>query len=905
MVYFERRLTASPFPADGSPPLDDRGSVLRDLEVLTENLERLLAAMNQGDTPRGRDEQSVGARLLDAWRNRYVPELLAVDDQFAREKPPELLEARDAVRQLHDLTYRAVDFVRWFGHSHTTLSGFVAFSQPIAGHLDDIGALMAELRSLEQSQLSVADQGRLRQFVLTQRSLASKQQELAAKIAALREDALAHRFDHLAQRRMDELLSTPMLAGPQRLALFDALRQLSSLAASPVPPSGATGLRPPPQVTIRWSSVAACLALELRLVRWIDPNTAASLERYVANATAASDLLQDSDTARAAEFWTNYRAAVAGLRVFYQGLRQPGPNAFALHLVDPRDATFVDPRQFPLPRFRIEVERPASLRIEPLASSVRLEPQGDVTVSATLVASRPNLLDTRVLATNADGLVQLELLPDSEESPAQGGLYRKTLHWRVAARRSGLPENKHTTSVRLAATLGQQEVEALIQVELPQPNRVDVVFTRAGIPETYSDRGDTTDLRLLANRDTRFVCSLINRHDRDKTVEVAVYAVAPQPRRFSQVRIGRFDAAIRRAVYDDAARVFQEGTLVAKSAKPIELKGVDPNRPGEVLVPVDFVRPSAAAPPPADPAGAAKPPTAAPAPPPEPIHGLVIKITDVQDRQREWLQWIELTPLSPREYLDAEIGYNQAQQQIIARFTPKIRVAQGRPLLPGGEPLEINWDASGADLPPQGKQLLSGKLDAASPSPVTVLSAQAPPDGQAREVKIAVDGFPRAFLYSVTCARNPAAPPIIPGKDLARERTAIRIESVRVANQLKIYHFPPHVRRPPPLPDAKGPQEEHIDLQRRQPALFAGPADLLLVQLQADAPLDAFTNESDRIQVKLEINNLTRDLRATRDFTPAFVNCGPSGLLELHSQLSDIVVPLDIGSLLNAEASVI
>jgi hypothetical protein len=338
----------------------------------------------------------------------------------------------------------------------------------------------------------------------------------------------------------------------------------------------------------------------------------------------------------------------------------------------------------------------------------------------------------------------------------------------------------------------------------------------------------------------------------------------------------------------------------------MELPAADPSQRREIRVPVEFT--TATAPPPAVESkdGPAKPAPPPPAPAPEPIHGLVLKTVDVNDRRLEWLHWIELTPLSPREYLDADIGYDQRGLQIVARFRPKILDERGYPQLPGGNPIEIKWDPSGANLAEQGRRQLEGKLDPASGILEAVLHADAPADETSRELKIAVDGYPRAFLYRVECRRNALAPALIRGDDLARERTAIRIESVAgpfgtVPGQQRIYHFPPHLPRVPPPPDEKGPKIEHIDLQRREVALFPGPANTLFVNLQADAPLDAFTNDTDGIQVKLPANNVPQVFRATRSFEAFFVGAGAGGLIEFKTQLSDLTVPINVGALQNAD----
>ena len=77
------------------------------------------------------------------------------------------------------------------------------------------------------------------------------------------------------------------------------------------------------------------------------------------------------------------------------------------------------------------------------------------------------------------------------------------------------------------------------------------------------------------------------------------------------------------------------------------------------------------------------------------------------------------------------------------------------------------------------------------------------------------------------------------------------------------------------------------------------------MNLQADAPLDAFRTENDRVQVTLRERNslqvISRVVKADRDFKAFYVSCGPRGVLELESKVGDLSISLPAGRLENAD----
>ena len=769
LLYYEQRARGGRVVNSVSPGDDrDRQEVelrLRDMQKLTQELSRIAAAMKGEPVAAGRDQKSVGDRLLAAWQ-RYTKERAPADKKFDQEADEILRDARQSARRLADQLHNSSYFVRWYGISGLTLADPARYRDSIGNYLDDLASATRELRDLERAPLPSSEQSRLRAFITHQQQLANRERELDGELSALEKTVLEKIDNHVAQLRADQLLSTPWLSAPRRMKLWDALAKPASKqriedSTFPVTRSGEGN-----QIaTLR----RGALQLEAKLIQIADADAA----RRVAT-TAQSSGASESEEVEAARL----RQGVREVMTFYSALPRALTSEFALFLVDPRDASEVDGNAFLLPTFDVELERNSELQVVPVAKVLQLQQGQPATLTVTLRATRRNLLDARVTLANSEELLTFDL-EDEKELPPERGWFAKTMRWRVNAKPAAISETKNNTSVSVNAVgVGGIKGNATITVDLPQPNRVDVAFTRLG-SSAPSDliQGDLR-LAVFSNRRTKFQCTLVNQHDQPKTVNVSLYAVSPRPN--ASAPIGKFDQTMRRTVYDATSRVFLNAKLVAKSDKPVELPAADPNNPVKQRVLFNFVDPNAApAAPAAAPAGGAAP---APAAPPEPIHGLVLEIVDAKDSSQVFpLKWIELEPLAPRDFLNIEVGYDQRRQQIVARLRPKTTDAQGQPDIPPGKPILVSWDASGAKLPQEGAKNLEGEIDGASPQPEAMLAAEAPADGQERIVKIGVDGYPRAFWYSVNCRRDPSKGDFIPSpNDLERETTSIKIESVAV-----------------------------------------------------------------------------------------------------------------------------
>lgn len=891
LLYYEQRLRSGRV-IDSQARGDARDAEdlelrLRDMRTLAAELERLLAAMNGAATSGSRDEKSVGDRLLAAWQ-RYVLERQPADDQFEREAGELLRDTRQAARRLADQIHDSIYFVRWFGQAAMTLPDASRYRDAIGGYLVDLTACARELRQLERTPIISSQQSRLNQFLEHQKQLAESERQLREDLAALEQESLDRIAEPVAQLRVDGLLATPWLSAPRRGKLFDALRLPRSrsvvargFAAPSIPAENRSRL-----LTFRRD----CLQLESKLIELADEDTAKQIATLAQSIGATEG--EDAEDLR-------LQGGTKKVAAFYTALPRSLTSDLALFLVDPRDAPLVDANKYPLPAFEVELEQTAELRLVPLARMLQFQQGKPTTLSVTLRATKRNLLDARLVPSNRDGLLTFELLPE-QELPPERGWYAKTVQWRVTAKPEAISEQRNVTTIVLVAEAAGLTASETVDVDLPQPNRVDVFFTRLGSSESTGGAASDMTLDVFSNRKTRFQCALVNQHDEPKTVQVTLYAISPRPN--SRSPIGRIDASIRREVYDASAKLFLEPKPVARSEKPVELPAADPNKPQQERVLFNWIHPNAV--PPTAPAAPGQPPAATSVPPSEPIQGLVLEIVDTKNSDQVWIKWIELEPLSPRDFLDISVGYDQRQRQIIARLKPKKFDNQGEPELPAGKPVFAEWDPSDANLPSQGKKNLAGEIDASTPRPEAVLQAEVEPDGRDRIVKIGIDGYPRAFLYQVSCRRDTTEPDLILGQDLARETTSVRIDSITVPSQNRVYHFLPDFQPPPPPTDEKAPKVEHLLLAPRQPALFRAPAETLVVRLQADAPIDAFRSENDRVSATLRENSFTRVVRADREVLASCVGCGPRGMLELETIVSDLTMRLSPGTLENVQTVV-
>ena len=222
----------------------------------------------------------------------------------------------------------------------------------------------------------------------------------------------------------------------------------------------------------------------------------------------------------------------------------------------------------------------------------------------------------------------------------------------------------------------------------------------------------------------------------------------------------------------------------------------------------------------------------------------------------------------PRDYLQPVVRYDAAHGRI------SIGVAADEkwnpPPLTPETPLSILW-ANAGESTAVGDVFDRASL--AAPGQTAALSADVPsaPDKKIR-VQLTVDDDPRAFVYRVPCDNNDSKP-IDPQSD--------RVEI--------------HIAAPPDEHPYRVPLKEPISLE-----------------LQVDAPEDAFLNEADSVQVMIVADGNDRELcpEEHRWFysdrqAKVFLNeLSPSGEWKIGTKVGDFKVPLGAGGLSNTRARI-
>lgn len=240
--------------------------------------------------------------------------------------------------------------------------------------------------------------------------------------------------------------------------------------------------------------------------------------------------------------------------------------------------------------------------------------------------------------------------------------------------------------------------------------------------------------------------------------------------------------------------------------------------------------------------------------------GLVFVIRDL-DRNRSVVKQVEIAPQRPRRYLVPQVSYDRLRQRVEVIVRPK----DPRWLPPKGS--RVHWDI-GNQVPPDTSMQLEAEVK--PPNFEARLFANVPPDPR-RYVTVAlnVDGYPRAFLYRVRCAASRENFP--PEEDLQQ----IRIVS------------------------PEGGQG------------YQAPRETIPVVFEVDAPIDAFHNDNDLVEIGIDINR-DRDLvgertlkfYSDRQVSVKLTKMEP-GKLTLQTSVSDYHLDLPAPSLRNARVALL
>lgn len=834
-----------------------RDELAREIETNILPLKSVMAG--SGFTPSA-GSSTVLARLTAA-RQRFVDGDVP---RSYRELPVEFATLQKAVQLKNDLLYRATDYVRWHAAASSSSPRPLPLLEPLSELLTQrLPEFIELLDSWEQSETSADLQ--MRDAPVKLKELEGKMQALEALRAKIEKDGLEQEVRELIQGRgkpensgrISALLNTSLLPAESRSRLLDALSRPGAF----VSPSAVFERqdRLPAAPSWRWDRLSEQASLEVALVALHDPQSRSALR----SPSLGGD---------ATEAWLQYRQLGGQLGALYQGLPgridalaaagSPGDLREAerlLRLLDARNAA-----QIALPSVRWTV-RPAP-KILPPASTLQLagpeklelrpETWTDLELSLRTAGTMEGVQKVRLqydpaFVEIADAATMAPVLSEREsEVPSKSGV--ATLRYKIRPRIA----TARSTSLAIAARGGGQSAARTIEMSITPPDFVEFMV-RGPRGASYSSGRDSQHLRLrpFPNRVTDYRFELVNHSGRKRKVQVQIFGME-QP-------LGERGGP-RQSPLDTLGNPRPGVQKICEL--PLEL-------PAEATaIPI-------VVPPPAPPSKEAKPEAKEPKepkePPPVPVtSGVVCMVRDVEQPQREWVHWLDFVPLAPKDYLDVNVSYDAARQQIEIQVEPRDTDGDGRPnpeILPPLSPeesIEIVWDTAGS-LPPDTE--MNNRAAISPPNYRARLFAHAPPrPDKIVWVWLTVDGYPRAFVYQVHCDRD--------RQSIERERSLARVQ-----------------------------------ITAPQPGkAFRSPLERLPVEFQVDAPEDAFQQSGDSIQIWIDDDGSrrsagrpSRQFFADRQVDVLLQKIDPQGTVKIDAQVHDFKTELMPGGLQNKRVDVV
>ena len=242
-------------------------------------------------------------------------------------------------------------------------------------------------------------------------------------------------------------------------------------------------------------------------------------------------------------------------------------------------------------------------------------------------------------------------------------------------------------------------------------------------------------------------------------------------------------------------------------------------------------------------------------------------IRDASSGEPKWIKWLDLAARPPKEYVTPRVSYDAREGKIHIDVQPG--PADELPPLSRETPITVVWDTQG-ELGPDVAVKNEGLIAAVGQT--AALYADVGPGVEKKVwVRLAVDGYPRAFVYEVKCDRD---------------RPDIRPERDR-----RWVHFTA------PLPD----QAFRVPL--------AAP---ISVGLQVDAPEDAFRQPGDAVEVRIIAADSDRELCpeerrrffSDRQTTVYVQQLTAQGEMKIQVKVGDFQIPLAAAGLKNTKVRI-
>ena len=906
---------------------------LREVNRIVDGLRHLEKAITQGDVRSGERSQRIEDRLVEAW-NQFTE---GTGKTRWEQAPRELDAVIRAKRYYADLTFVAPYYVAWHDRASLRSRDGIPMRQ-------DISKLLVDLREfgqiLDDPNLA-AQENSLQRMEEMRQDIQKTRVGIHAGLDQRADDALKNLRDPINQRRIADLLSTPLLNAGRRHELLDNLfrqaastrkrtyfRVLSQLGSASALNRGTEW---------QWQQLRERIALHEKLLQLV-PSGRPKLNRGFEDAAA----LRRPSLTEDANAYETVRSLGEQMKQFYAAMPSTIGDHFgrnhttaALHLarlIDGRDALAASlaPRQLPdpLPAWDVPLRiwwattPDAILRldlVEPQLTTVGMVSNGGgKTEISTELNYDARLLRVRVNGTERRPRIAFPTNVDSNR--------RVVLNLEVTA----ILDRESARIKETELTLRTAEVDAhspepmQIGCLLPYPNRVELVVQRQTVgpdsPAKTYRRGDQgAQLRPFPNRKSPFGFELVNRFDRPKQVRLELLAVGrPADANWPKGRLFNSAGALHPLLKQELLR---EGRL-EPGLRPLAEATVD--LAADTSSPVRLSKyGSAASPPKSDEASASRdaPPGAAPAKSQEPTRmdvtdGLVCVVSELPsdapvptpdgevaapaepvapEKGKQWIFWLELEPLQPPDYFDAQVEFNRDVQQIEVTLQPKDFSGDGRRdlIVPGLDqnPVTIRWEnpPQVATGPRKFSHTLSGK-----PGEPREASLYAPVDPNTSEYQlhVTVDNYPRAFLFHVNCDTGAV-------QEVMKDLNEVKIESLQSHGFSSIYvRGEASVKNGPT--DPMNPRTTY-SLDDR-PATFPAPANAPIeVQLRADARTEAFldqqravdrSGQAEAIEVRFA-NGRTERLYRERNVKTQFAIEAKTGRMVLDTTVRDHVIELD------------
>ena len=461
----------------------------------------------------------------------------------------------------------------------------------------------------------------------------------------------------------------------------------------------------------------------------------------------------------------------------------------------------------------------------------------DVELPTTPVIYRQPVLQSSLSGAGPAADEQLPLRPDRLGLASSLTMHAgdsETFRLKITAK----PGARDSTRLIVKAISADAFLRHDIQIVLPPPETLELTVN--GTPGTWTPAETHVQLNPFPNRKTTYRLGLANRGLADRAVDVQLLVPEHPP-------ITLPPATALSA--DDAATVLSRFGETA----PIALfeKIAVPAGGHSVALPFPLPKekkPEEAAPPAGGDEGGAGGETANAAPPALPplklplAHGLVAVITDRDSHLSHPLD--RHCPAAPRRFVHCKVAYDFDAGRLKIRVQP-----QDNSLLPLGK---VHIHAELVPAPSRRHSNALGRRSFGADYEANLYADIIPDPGRTQTVNVAVDGYPRAFVFRVPLG---LASPDVP------ESTDLR--EVRILNPIS-------------------------------GAAYKAPIESIPVDFEVDSPIGAFDNSDDVLELGIDPSR-QRDLRGDRTVrlnTDRQVAIGidkmePGGLMTFDSRVGD------------------